>query len=179
MQRSKDQSFLAFNIMTETWQRHDTPNLVEKVRHSQPSYDWHGEVHPTTIFDSCRKACREIEKDSEQTHHRISNFLNYSTIRGPGVSTRANTDCSCTFCELGGLHMSEAKKHNQAIINPISRLAVETDATLNLIISIKICQYCKAEIRQGVELSTTATWQRGGWTWWSSWGLPARQPWRL
>ena len=56
--------------------------------------------------------------------------------------------------------MNEAKKHNQAIINPISCLAVETDATLNLIISIKICQYCKAEIRQGVKHNCNMTERR-------------------
>ena len=32
-----------------------TQNLVEKVRHFQPSYDQHWEVHPTAICDSSRK----------------------------------------------------------------------------------------------------------------------------
>ena len=55
-------------------------NLVEKVRHFQPSYDWHGGDHPTAICDSCRKACTEIEKDPEQTRHRVPRLLNYSDI---------------------------------------------------------------------------------------------------
>ena len=71
--------------------RNVTKILVEKVRLLQPSYDQYGGVHPTVICDSCRKACREIEKDSEQTRHRVPNLLDYSTIRGPGVSQRTRS----------------------------------------------------------------------------------------
>ena len=52
--------------------------------------------------------------------------------------------------------MNEERKHNKDISNPLGRPAgevemMETDATPNLNISITICYYCKAELRQGVK----------------------------
>ena len=136
--------------------RNVTNDLIEKVRHFQPSYDRHGGVHPTALCDSCRKACGSVgeEDPKKKTCDKVPNLLNYSEIRAPGVSTRANTDCSCSFCELGGLRVNEEKKHNKAISNPVGRPAaekMETDATPNLNISLKTCQYCLVEIRQGVK----------------------------
>ena len=133
-------------------------NLAEKVvRHFQPSYDRHGGVHPTAICSTCRNACTEMEKEPEQTRHRVPKLLDYSAIRPPGVATRGNTVCSCTFCALGGLSVRDEKQHNKQISNPLGRPAGEVeketdvDATPNLNISIKTCEYCKAELRQGVK----------------------------
>ena len=136
--------------------RNVSKDLVEKVRYFQPSYNRHGGVHPTGICSSCRIACREVEKDPDQTRHRVPNLLDYSAIRPPGVSTRANVDCSCNFCDIGRLSVNDEKKHNKPISNPIGRPAgeveqMETDATPNLKNSIKTCGYCKAEIRRGVK----------------------------
>ena len=126
------------------------------VKHFHPSYDRHGGVHPTAICDTCRKACREMEDKPEQTRHRVPNLLDYSAIRPPRVATRGNTDCSCSFCSIGCLSVRDEKEHNKEISNPVGRPAgevkkKETDATPNLNISIKTCQYCRAEIRQGVK----------------------------
>ena len=135
-----------------------TQNLAEKVRHFQPSYDRHGGVHPTAICDSCRKAVGSVggEKDpKKETYDKVPSLLDYSAIKPPGVTTRGNSDCSCSFCAIGGLRSQDEKKHNKQISNPVGRPAgeveKETDATPNLNISIKSCDYCKAEIRQGVK----------------------------
>ena len=135
-----------------------TQNLAEKVRHFQPSYDRHGGVHPTAICDSCRKAVGSVggEKDpKKETYDKVPSLLDYSAIKPPGVTTRGNSDCSCSFCAIGGLRSQDEKKHNKQISNPVGRPAgeveKETDATPNLNISIKTCDYCKAEIRQGVK----------------------------
>ena len=126
------------------------------VQHFQPTYERNGGVHPTAICDSCRKACM----DPKQTRHRVPEFLDYSAIRPPGPSTRASKDtgCKCTFCVIGGLGMREEREHNRQISNPLGRPAGEVemmetdnDSTPNLNISIKTCDYCKAEIQQGVE----------------------------
>ena len=126
------------------------------VKHFHPSYDRHGGVHPTAICDTCRRACKEMEDKPEQTRHRVPNLLDYSAIRPPRVTTRGNTDCSCSFCSIGCLSVRDEKEHNKEISNPVGRPAgevkkKETDATPNLNISIKTCQYCRAEIRQGVK----------------------------
>ena len=133
-----------------------TQKLAEKVvKHFHPSYDRHGGIHPTSICSTCRNACTEMEDKPEQTRHRVPNLLDYSAVRPPGVTTRANTECSCTFCAIGGLGQRDEKEHNRQISNPVGRPAGEvkkkTDATPNLNISIKTCEYCKAEIRQGVK----------------------------
>ena len=54
--------------------------------------------------------------------------------------------------------MREEREHNRQISNPLGRPAGEVemmetdnDSTPNLNISIKTCDYCKAEIQQGVE----------------------------
>ena len=130
--------------------------LAEKVvKQFQPSYNRQGGVHPTAICDTCRKACTEMEKKPEQTRHRVPNLLDYSAIKPPGVTTRGNSDCSCSFCDLGSLSVRDEKQHNKQISNPVGRPAgeveKETDATPNLNISIKTCDYCKAEMRQGVK----------------------------
>ena len=139
--------------------RNVTDDLASKVQLIHPSYDRSGGIHPTAICSTCRKALSEIDKDPEQTRHRIPGKLDYSTIRGPGVSTRAKTDagCSCSFCSIGGLGVNDEKKWNSQISNPLGRPAGEVekmetdDATANLNISIKTCEYCRAEIRQGVK----------------------------
>ena len=139
--------------------RNVTESVAEMVKLLQPSYNRQGGTHPTAICDSCRKACsaKAKKKDGEpdQTRHRVPSLLDYSAIRPPGVPTRSKPDCTCSFCEIGALGVNEEKKHNNEISNPLGRPAgeemMETDATLNLNISIKICQYCKAELRQGVK----------------------------
>ena len=138
--------------------RNVSQDLAEKVvKHCQPSYDRHGGIHPTAICDSCRKACIKMEEEPEQTRHRVPNLFNYSAIIPPRVATRGNTVCSCTFCSIGGLGVRDEKKHNKPISNSLGRPAGEVenetdvDATPNLNISIKTCEYCKAEIRRGVK----------------------------
>ena len=101
------------------------------------------EIIPLPSVIAVGRPAQEIEKDPEQTRHRVPRLLNYSDIRGPGVSTRANTDCSCSICEIGGLGVNEEKEHNKSISNPLGRPAaekMETDATPNLNISFKICE---------------------------------------
>ena len=139
--------------------RNVTDDLALKVQLIHPSYDRSGGIHPTAICSTCRNALSELEKDPEQTRRRIPGKLDYSTIRGPGVSTRAKTDagCSCSICSIGGLGVNDEKAHNKEISNPLGRPAGEVekmetdDATANLNISIKTCEYCRAEIRQGVK----------------------------
>ena len=139
--------------------RNVTDDLALKVQLIHPSYDRSGGIHPTAICSTCRNALSELEKDPEQTRRRIPGKLDYSTIRGPGVSTRAKTDagCSCSICSIGGLGVNDEKKWNSQISNPLGRPAGEVekmetdDATPNLNISIKTCEYCRAEIRQGVK----------------------------
>ena len=137
-----------------------TDSLAEKVKLLQPSYNRHGGIHPTAICTSCRKACsaKAEKKDGEpdQTRNRVPNLKDYSTIRPPGVPTRSKPDCNCSFCEIGALGVNEERKHNKENSNRLGRPAgevkkKETDATPNLNISIKTCQYCRAEIRQGVK----------------------------
>ena len=134
-----------------------THDLAEKVvKHFQPSYDRHGGIHPTAICSTCRSACIKMEEEPEQTRHRVPSLLDFSAIRPPRVATRGSTDCSCSFCAIGGLSVRDEKEHNNQISNPIGRPAGEvkkrkTDATPNLNISIKTCDYCKSEIRQGVK----------------------------
>ena len=96
-------------------------NMAQKVKILQPSYDRHGGVHPTAICSSCRKACTEMEKNPEQTRNKVPGLLDYSAIKPPG----ANTDCSCSICEIGGLRVNEEKKHNKKISNPLGRPARE------------------------------------------------------
>ena len=138
--------------------------LAEKVvRLFQPTYDRDGGVHPTAICDSCRKACTETEKDPEQTRHRVPDFLDYSAIRPPGPSTRANKDagCKCTFCAIGGLGMREEREHNSQISNPLGRPATAGEVEMmETDISIKICGDCKVQIRQGVKHICNKTEER-------------------
>ena len=101
----------------------ENSEISEKVKLLQPDYNRQSGIHPTVICSNCRNACRETEKNPEQTRYRVKNLLDYSALRPPSVSTRGNPTCSCSICCLGKMDVNAQTKYNKKLSNPRGRPA--------------------------------------------------------